>query len=324
MRQTLLYDPTVSEPLRQQATPLRDRRTTNRVRRAGLSALALLGALLCAAPGTASAGTEVTVLYAGSLVSLMERAVGPAFDRASGDHFRGYAGGSQLLANEIAAHLRRADVFLSAAPAVNARLMGPRHGKRIGAYLQFARSPLVIGYNPHSRFAPLWRSQPWYRVLRQPGLRLGRTDPKLDPKGRLTIVLLRRAATYYHEPGLARRVLGAPENPGQVLPEEALIGRLQSGQLDAGFFYSTETAAADIPSIRLPPAITPQARYTIAILRDAPHPRAAAAFVAFVLGPEGRQLLRAHGLSVERPVLSGDAAALPAVLRPLLTAGPPP
>ncbi|MHB1871681.1 MAG: extracellular solute-binding protein [Steroidobacteraceae bacterium] len=297
------------------------RRAASAARRAGRTALAVLGALLCAAPGTASAGTEVTVLYAGSLVNLMERAVGPAFDRASGDHFRGYAGGSQLLANEIAAHLRRADVFLSAAPGVNARLMGPRHGNRIGAYLQFARSPLVIGYNPHSRFAALWRSRPWYRVLQQPGLRLGRTDPKLDPKGRLTIVLLRRAATYYHEPGLARRVLGAPENPEQGLPEEALVGRLQSGQLDAGFFYSTETAAADIPAVHLPRSIAPQALYTIAILRDAPHPRAAAAFVAFLLGPEGRQLMRAHGLSVGRPALTGDAAALPAVLRPLLSDG---
>ena len=300
------------------------RRAAIGVRRAGLTALVLIWALLGAAPRTVSAGTEVTVLYAGSLVNLMERSVGPAFDRASGDRFRGYAGGSQLLANEIAAHLRRADVFLSAAPAVNARLMGLRHGNRIAAYLLFARSPLVIGYNAHSRFAALWRSRPWYRVLRQHGLRFGRTNPKLDPKGRLTILLLNRAATYYHEPGLARRVLGAAENPAQVLPEEALVGRLQSGQLDAGFFYSTETAAAHIPSVRLPRAITPQALYTIAILRDAPHPRAAAAFVAFLLGPEGRQLMRAHGLGVERPVLSGDAAALPAALRPLLTDGPRP
>jgi len=33
-----------------------------------------------------------------------------------------------------------------------------------------------------------------------------------------------------------------------VLPEETLVGRLQSGQLDAGFFYSTETSDLKIPA----------------------------------------------------------------------------
>ncbi len=296
------------------------RRPSRHLRRPLFTAAAILLTGLFAA--TARAGTDVSVLYAGSLVNLMERAVGPAFDRASGDHFRGFAGGSQLLANEIRAHLRRADVFLSAAPAVNARLMGKRHGNRIGAYITFARSPLVIGYNPHSRFAPLWRSHPWYLVLQRPGMRLGRTDPKLDPKGAQTLELMRRAAAYYHLPGLARRILGGRENPAQVLPEETLVGRLQSGQLDAGFFYSTETDAAHIPSVRLPSAITPEALYTIALVRHAPHPRAAMAFIAFLLGPEGRALMRAHGLSLLRPLVSGDVRDLPAPLRRLLASGP--
>ncbi len=286
--------------------------------RPALTAAAALFACVLAAAAPARAGADVAVLYAGSLVNLMERAVGPAFDRASGDHFRGYAGGSKLLANEISGHLRRADVFLSAAPSVNARLMGRRRGNWIGAYITFARSPLVIGYNPHSRFAALWRSRPWYAVLQQPGIRLGRTDPRLDPKGVLTIELMRRAAAYYHLPGLARRVLGPRENPAQVLPEETLVGRLQSGQLDAGFFYTTETTAAQIPSVRLPSAITPEALYTIALVRHAPHPRAAAAFIAFLLGPQGRRLMRAHGLQLLPPMASGDTRTLPAALRRLL------
>ena len=62
------------------------------------AALVLLTGLL-GPIGPARAGTDVAVLYAGSLVNLMERSVGPAFDRASGDHFRGYAGGSKLLAD---------------------------------------------------------------------------------------------------------------------------------------------------------------------------------------------------------------------------------
>lgn len=284
--------------------------------RRAAAAAGLIACLIAASP--AHAGRDVAVLYAGSLINLMQTAIAPAFDRATGNHFRGYAGGSKLLANEIAGHLRRADVFLSAAPGVNARLMGARHGDWVRWYITFALSPLVIGYNPRSRFAPLWHSRAWYRVLEKPGLRLGRTDPRLDPKGALTITLMRRAAAYYHIPGLARRVLGAPENPAQVLPEETLVGRLQSGQLDAGFFYSTETVAADIPSVRLPPSITPKARYTIALVRHAPHRRAALDFIVFLLGSRGRQLMRAHGLVLERPALSGNARAVPGRIRDLL------
>jgi molybdate/tungstate transport system substrate-binding protein len=269
-------------------------------------------------PGIAGAGEVVNVLYAGSLVNLMEHGIGPAFDRASGDHFRGYAGGSKLLANQIKDRLRQADVFISAAPAVNAQLMGSENGNWEHWYVTFAQSPLVIGYNSASRFAADFRRQPWYRVVQEPGIRLGRTDPKLDPKGALTLTLMKRAQGYYRLPGLAERVLGTPENPAQVLPEEALVGRLQSGELDAGFFYSTETSDARIPTVRLPAAITPQAAYTITILRASPHPKGAEAFVAFLLSSRGRQLMSEHGLTVRRASLTGIAAMVPRDIRAIL------
>ncbi len=274
--------------------------------------------LIGLAPGLAGAAEAVDVLYAGSLVNLMERSVGPAFDRASGERFRGYAGGSKLLAHQIEGRLRRADVFISAAPAVNAQLMGAANGAWESWYVTFAESALVIGYDPYSRFAAEFRTRPWYQVVQSRGIRLGRTDPKLDPKGALTLTLMQRAQAYYRIPGLARRVLGAPENPAQVLPEEVLLGRLQSGELDAGFFYSTETSAARIPAVRLPPAITPKARYTIAVLREAPHPQAAAAFIAFLLGPQGRRLMIEHGLTMRPAALTGSASSVPSAIRSLL------
>ena len=278
----------------------------------------MLGAIVLLSAQAARARADVNVLYAGSLVNLMERHLGPAFDRASGDHFRGYAGGSKLLANEIRGHLRQADVFVSATPSVNRMLMGRHHGNWVGWYVTFAQSPLVIGYDPSSRFAAAFRTRPWYRVLEMPGIRLGRTDPKLDPKGTLTVRLMHRAQAYYHLPGLANRVLGAPENPAQVLPEEALVGRLQSGQLDAGIFYSTETSEAHIPAIRLPAVITPKALYTVTIVRNAPDPRAAEAFVGFLLGPRGRRLMKESGLTLQRPVIAGNSRSLPAKIRTLL------
>lgn len=281
-----------------------------------LRPLLLLGACLLIAPGMAAAqprgaGT-VNVLYAGSLVSLMEHGIVPAFDQAAGATVQGFAGGSNALANEIKGRLRRGDVFISANPTVNDALTGATNGDWVRWYIAFAQSAVVIGYNPSSRFAADLRSKPWYEVLQEPGIRIGRTDPKLDPKGALTVRLLEKAEQVYHQPGLAQAVLGAPDNPEQVRPEENLVGRLQSGQVDVGFFYSTETSDLKIAAIPLPPEVALGAVYTVTVLRDAADPAAAARFVDFLLSAPGQAVLREHGLDTVTPTVSGDAAKLPA------------
>jgi len=283
-------------------------------------AVALLAVALIAARAPSSRAAEtVNVLYAGSLVNLMEHGIGPAFTAATGDTFRGYAGGSNLLANQIKGRLRQGDVFISANPRVNATLMGQANGSWVSWYVSFGKSALMIGYNSSSRFAADFRTKPWYEVLAEPGFRLGRTDPKLDPKGALTVKLMASAEQFYHQPGLASRVLGAPDNPSQVLPEETLVGRIQSGQIDAGFFYSTEIKDARIPSVPLPAAIAPQAVYTVTILRGAPHAGGARRFVAFLLGSKGRRLLAGHGITLSRPTLSGKPDRAPPAIRAMAT-----
>ncbi len=268
----------------------------------------LLAAGLLALPAAAA---DLNVLYAGSLVNLMEHGIGPAFDKTGTDSFRGFAGGSTGLANQIRGRLRRADVFISANPKVNETLMTAANGDWVTWYVTFARSPLVIGYNPSSRFADALRTRPWYEVLREPGIRIGRTDPKLDPKGALTVQLLDRAEQVYRQPGLAQAVLGAPDNPAQVLPEESLVGRLQSGQVDVGFFYETETSDLQIAAIPLPQEVALAAAYTVTVVRDAAEPEAAARFVNFLLSAPGRAVMKEHGLDALTPSVSGDATQLP-------------
>jgi molybdate/tungstate transport system substrate-binding protein len=270
----------------------------------------LLAAALLVMPGVASAA-DLNVLYAGSLVNLMEHGIGPAFTKATGDNVRGFAGGSGGLANQIKGKLRHADVFVSASPTVNATLMGPENGDWVSWYINFAQSPVVIGYNPSSRFAADLKTKPWYEVLREPGIRIGRTDAKLDPKGALTVQLMAKAEEVYKQPGLAQAVLGAPDNPAQVQPEESLVGRLQSGQVDVGFFYSTETADLKIASIPLPPEVAVSAHYTVTVVRDAADPAGAAKFVDFLLSPAGLAVMHEHGLDTIKPTVSGDAAKMP-------------
>src|SRR5471030_578334 len=123
----------------------------------------------------------VNVLYAGSLVNLMERSVGPAFEKETGLHFQGYAAGSNKIANELRGKLRRGDVFISASPKVNDSLSGSANGDLVHWYVQFAASPLVLGYKPHSRYAHQLQTPRWDAALQIPGIKIGRTDPKLDP-----------------------------------------------------------------------------------------------------------------------------------------------
>jgi len=282
----------------------------------------LLCLLVCfasvAMASTALAEGVLNVLYAGSLVNLMERSIGPAFTKASGEQFRGYAGGSNKVANEIKGELRRGDIFISANPKVDEQLMGAANGDWVRWYILFAESPLVIGYNTSSRFAADFQTKPWYDVLAEPGIKIGRTDPKLDPKGAFTLELLQSAEDFYKQPGLSQRILGTPDNPAQVLPEEVLVGRFQSGELDVAFFYSTEAADAKITTVKPPNEIAPRARYTVAILRDAPNPATAERFVVFLLGTEGQDLLKQHGVELVKPTLNGDSQTIPMSVKSLI------
>ena len=105
-----------------------------------------------------------------------------------------------------------------------------------------------------------------------------------------------------------------------MLPEETLVGRLQSGQLDAGFFYSTETSDLKIPSIHPAPELKIKASYTLTILNDAPNSAGAARFVNFLLSAEGRKLLADHGVDVVRPGVTGNAQSIPASVQAVIDA----
>jgi molybdate/tungstate transport system substrate-binding protein len=284
-----------------------------------MASFAMLAGVLAANPCFAQDNT-VNVLYAGSLVNLMERSVGPAFEKETGLRFRGYAAGSNKIANEIKGKLRRGDVFISASPKVNNSLMGAANGDHVAWFVSFAESPLMIGYNPQSRFASDFKTKRWDQVLQEPGIRVGRTDPKLDPKGAFTVEMVTKAADLYHQPDLVEKTLGAPENPAQVLPEETLVGRLQSGQLDAGFFYSTETSDLKIPAIRPAPELQAKASYTLTILNDAPNANGATRFVNFLLSAQGRALLKQHGVDVIKPIVTGNVQAVPPALQAVIDA----
>jgi molybdate/tungstate transport system substrate-binding protein len=263
---------------------------------------------------TASKGT-VSVLFAGSLVNYMENRLGPAFQKATGYGYQGYGGGSTELAAQIRGRVREGDVFISAAASADRALEGPANGSWVSWYCTFVASPLVLAYNPNSRFgSELRHGVPWYMVLTQKGIIVGRTDPKLDPKGVLTVEAIDRASKKLHDPALAKKLGSFP-----VYPETALVGRLQSGQLDAGFFYAVEASSAHLSTVSLNP-VYKVADYTVTILNNAANPSGGQALVRYLLDAKRSYTLTKNGLIPLKPTFSGEASAVPKSLRSVVGA----
>src|SRR5579872_6580069 len=107
---------------------------------AGVVAAAALVAAAWTSASSAAGGT-VSVLYAGSLVNVMEQQIGPAFTKATGYGYQGYGAGSTAVANQIKGKLKQGDVFISATPSVNTTLMGAGNGSWVTWYGEFAAAP---------------------------------------------------------------------------------------------------------------------------------------------------------------------------------------
>lgn len=245
--------------------------------------------------------STVSVLYAGSLVTPMEGPIAAGLLRKENLQFSGEGRGSKALANFIRDGLRNPDVFISADAALVEDL-----SKRglIASAVTFGSASMVLGYSPNSPRAALFREaasgkRPLLEVLKTPGLRLVRTDPQLDPKGERTI----RAMHLLADPASVAAILGPDNNPDQIVPEENLLVRLETGEADAGFLYSTEAIARKIPSIPLPgkAALSDEITYTLAIMKNAPHPQAAQRFADFVLKGDGRAILERAGITYRTP-----------------------
>jgi molybdate/tungstate transport system substrate-binding protein len=87
---------------------------------------------------------------------------------------------------------RKPDIFVSADTSPIERLIN--HTPPLANWIvKFGSAELVIAYNPQSSFASdLVKASngeiPWYQVLGKEGLKFGRTDPELDPKGYYTVI----------------------------------------------------------------------------------------------------------------------------------------
>ena len=266
----------------------------------------------------ADALTPLQVAFAGSMGSMMDGGVKPAIAKSLGAELQGRAQGSTALANLIVAGSIRPDVFISVTPGPMRNVL--KAGKAQKA-IPIARTEMVIAYSPKSQFASdlakanQTGAKPWWQILETPGFRFGRTDPNTDPQGLNILFTMQLAASFYHQPDMVEKILGPQINPRQIFEEPQVMARLQVGQLDASSAYKTQPGALGLPFLSLPKEINlgeasmedtykkatvtlngktshpaPLVFY-VAVLNDAPQAWLATRFVAWLRGPEAREIL---------------------------------
>jgi molybdate/tungstate transport system substrate-binding protein len=271
------------------------------------------------------------VAYAGSMGSMMEGAVKTSVARTLKLDMHGRALGSSALAQLIVGGSIRPDVFLPVTPGP--ALVVLRAGKAETAQ-PIAHTEMVIAYSPKSQFASKFEAAGkgkgnWWEILQEPGIRFGRTDPIGDPQGRNIIFTMMLAAKVYKQPDLVEKIIGATINEKQIFTEPTVQARLQSGELDAASAYKIQPGPFNLPYISLPKEINlsgqnvhadhPDITLTVGgkaynpepliyyamVLKDAPTPKGAAAFVEWLKGDEAQAIFRRF--YYDPP---GDASAL--------------
>ena len=226
------------------------------------------------AASTDAASTTVTVFAAASLTRVFDDLAEGFEARHPGTDVVLSSGGSGALAQQILAGAP-ADVFASAAEAPMQTVV------RAG----LAEPPAVFATNTLQLVVPAGNPAEVSGLddLARPALRVALCDVSV-PCGAATADLLARAGV-------------APAPDTLEADVTSVVTKVMLGEVDAALVYRTDAIAAGdaVEAIDAPGAASVVTRSPIAVMSDAASPDAAAEFVAFVTGPDGRAALDAAG-----------------------------
>ena len=257
---------------------------------------------------------KVIVFHAGSLTlpfAKMEKEFEARYPKV--DILR-EAGGSTKMARMISELNKPADIMASADFAVIDKTLIP---EKASWNIRFATNQLVLCYTEKSKYAKEINGANWYEILQKPGVVWGHSDPNLDPCGYRSLMVLQLAEKYYNKPGLYERLLA--NRPKENIRPKAveLIALLKAGDMDYGWEYLSVAIQQDLNYLQLPEEINlgnyqyddyykqatvkvtgkqpgtwitrtgKSCTYGITLIKDAPNPEAAVAFLEYVLDPEG-------------------------------------
>lgn len=283
-------------------------------------------------------GPAILTVFAAGTLAVPFKAIGQQFQKRHPEvRVQAQFGGSVKMAKQITELHQEADILAVADYSVIPKYLFGASGKPVYAdwYAGFARNAITFVYTGQSKFAAEISPQNWYRILARKGVAIGRSDPDTDPSGYQTVQMLALAEKFYQAPGLAESILANAPRANMRDTETSLISALQLGQIDYLAIYRSDALQHHLKLLDLPPQIdlsdpafaatyaTGVAHtangdlpgkpivYAITILKHAPNRDWAEKFVAFLLGPEGRQVMTSNGFGAFSPAYAVNADKMP-------------
>ncbi len=239
------------------------------------------------------------------------------------------AAGSRESARKISEIGRPCDAMASADYTVIDQLL---IGEFADWNIKFATNEMALVYHDASRRSGDLTVANWFEILQDPSVAFGRSNPDADPCGYRAVMCMQLAEKHYAQPGLAERLLAKDRQ--FIRPKETdLLALLESNTLDYIFLYRSVAEQRGLKYLLFPdrinlksPALAAWYRtatielsgrkpgetvtrhgepvvYGITIPRNCPNPRAALAFVKYVLDPD-------RGMKVMAEM--GQGSAIPA------------
>lgn len=249
-------------------------------------------------------------------------------------------GGSVAMVKQVTDLGKNADVVAVADYSVIPSQMFGANGTQRYAdwYVGFASNAITFVYTETSKGAHAISGDTWYQVLSRPGVQIGRSNPDTDPSGYQMLLMLQLAEQYYHQPGLANRILANAPAKNMRDTETDLIAALETGQIDYLAIYRSDALQHHFKLLDLPAeinlsdpttsnlykAVSVQTKngsqvgrpiiYAVTVPTNAAHREAGVAYVEALLGPQGQRVMKAAGFGVMSPALAFGGTSVPTSL----------
>ena len=285
---------------------------------------------------------HVIIFHAGSLSVPMKHLEEAFEEQNPGVDVLREASGSRSAARKVSDLHRDCDIMASADSTVIHNLLIPQYAEFC---VDFATNEMVLMHRDDSRYAGKINGQNWYTILLKDEVHYGHSDPDKDPCGYRSQLVWQLAEIHYNEKGLYDR-LKEQCPPKYVRPKETdLIALLESKVLDYIFIYRSVAVQHHMPFVELPPQVslgspdysefynraaikvsgkkpgeTIEHRgkpivYGITLVKEPVNKPDAIAFLKFMLGEKGRQIINTDGQKPVNPPVTGEYDMLPAELK---------
>jgi len=282
-------------------------------------------------------GKSITVLAAGSLAVPFEKIAG-IYEKKYGVKVNIETAGSLETVKKVSELHRKVDVVAVADYKAIQNYLVPNY---TSWYIKFAKNELVVTYTEKSKYASELNSSNWMKILSRKDVRIGFSSPNDDPCGYRAVMMFYLADIKYNSTIFENVVENNTEirvdNGTIIVPDDsellnaqgrvyikqksvALLGDLESGDIDYAIEYLSVAKQHGLKYLRLPDSINlsnatlseyyhlakvkladgkiitgDAINYAITVPSNAPNKDYAYDFINLILSSEGKEIMNQCG-----------------------------